>query len=467
MKVMLVLPPAEHLYGKFKKVAPTRPPLGLAYIAAVLEKAGNEVRIFDGGIYDGNELDKNIREFKPNIVGISITTLTFTESLECARLIKGIDKNIFIVAGGPHISISPNESIKYDEFDIGIIGEGEYAMLDMIHLAQGKIKKNEIKGVIYKENGIIARTADRPYLKSLDELPFPARHLLPDLKLYKQTPFKNSRLPQTSMITSRGCPYNCTFCSEYPFKRIYRTHSSDYVIKEIKHLIEKYGIKEVAFQDDVFTLDKKRVHEICDRIINEKIDITWSCWARVNIVDEELLTKMKKAGCIAISYGIEASDDEELKYVNKGVTMEQIKNAIVLTSRVGIYNVGHFVIGYPNDTKEKILNRAKFAMSLPLDAATFSCLIPFPGSKIYEEAENCYGEYDKDYIYGGRKHGSHTTPIYSPPGLTVKDMEELQKQIYKKFYIRPSYILRRMGKLKSFYEFKTLFKAGLNFMMQK
>lgn len=462
MKILLMLPPVD-VYGAFKSVAPSRPPLGIAYMAAVLEKRrSDDIRIFDGGLFNKNDLENEIKKFRPDVVGISVTSLTFRDSLESAKLIREIKDDTTIVVGGPHISLQPIQSMQYDEFDIGVIGEGEYTFTDVVNSLDSENNDWEkINGVAYKDNGNIKQTEHRLPIHDLDELPFPARHLLPDLNLYKQTPFKSSRIPQTSMVTSRGCPYSCIFCSDYPFKKKYRTHSSDYVIAEIKHLIEKYGIREVAFQDDVFTLNKKRVHEICDKILEEKIDITWSCWARVNIVNKELLEKMKRAGCIAISYGVEASDDETLKYISKGVTIRQIKDAVDATSKAGIYNIGHFVIGYPIDNIKTINERINFAKSLPLDGATFTPLIPFPGSPVYEIAENTYGEYEKNYIYEGG-YGSHTKPIYSPPGLTIEDMEKLRSKAYRSFYLRPSFVLRRLLKIKSLTELKNLINAGIS-----
>lgn len=462
MKILLMLPPVD-VYGAFKNVAPSRPPLGMAYIAAVLEeKRRDEIRIFDGGLFNKTDLENEIKTFKPDIVGISVTSLTFRDSVECAKLIREIKKDTIIVVGGPHISLQPVQSMQYGEFDIGVMGEGEYTFTDIVtSLDLGDEGWGKIRGIVYKKNGQIKQTEHRQPIPNLDDLPFPARHLLPNLNLYTQTPFKSSRTPQTSMITSRGCPYNCIFCSDYPFKKQYRAHSSDYVINEIKHLVEKYRIREIAFQDDVFTLSIKRVFEICDKIIEGGVDITWSCWARVNIVNEELLKRMKQAGCIAISYGIEASDDATLKYVSKHTTIQQIKDAVRATSRVGIYNIGHFIIGYPIDTEKTIKERVKFAKSLPLDGATFTPLIPFPGAPVYKICEKAYGEYVKNYIYESG-YGSHAKPIYSPPSLTREDMDRLRSKAYRGFYLRPSFVFRRMRKIKSLIEFKNLVKAGIS-----
>ena len=461
MKILLMIPPVGVLYGSYKDLAPSRPPLGLAYIAAVLEKNNYKVKIFDGGIYTTEEdLSKEIEEYKPDLVGMSVTSLTFKEALKSAKKIKELNPEIKIVIGGPHISIDADNTMKYEEFDIGVIGEGEETLLEVVQHFEKNKDLDKIKGILYRKNGKVIKTEDRAPIKNLDDLPFPSRHLLPSPDKYKQTPFKNTRFPQTSMVSSRGCPYNCTFCSQYPFKHMFRFHSAKYVIEEIEHLIKDYGIKEVAFQDDVFTLNKNRVIEICNEIINRKLDITWSCWARVTMVDEELLKLMRKAGCIAISYGIEAADDETLKTIKKNITIEQIKIAVKATNKTGIYCIGHFILGYPFDTRETMKKRLDFAKSLPLDGATFSTLIPFPMSDVYETAKTQYGEYDQDFIYGEKKYGSHNTPIYSPPGITVKEMAEIRDKYYKSFYVSPKFILRRLIKLKSLNELKVLFNAG-------
>ncbi len=456
-----MIPPVGVLYGSYKDLAPSRPPLGLAYIAAVLEKNNYQVKIFDGGIYTTEEDLMNIlNEYNPDLIGMSVTSLTFKEALKSAKKIKEFNKEIKIVLGGPHISIDSLNAMKYEEFDIGVIGEGEETFLELVQYFENGSNIDDINGIFYRKKGKIIPTKDRLPIKDLDSLPFPSRHLLPNPDKYKQTPFKNTRFPQTSMVTSRGCPFNCIFCSQYPFKHMFRFHSAKYVIEEIEHLIKDYGIKEVAFQDDVFTLNKNRVIEICNEIINRKLDITWSCWARVTMVDEELLNLMRKAGCIAISYGIEAADDETLKIIKKNITIEQIKKAVEATNKTGIYCIGHFILGYPFDTRETMKKRLDFAKSLPLDGATFSTLIPFPMSEVYETAKIQYGEYDQDFIYGEKKYGSHNTPIYSPPNLTVKDMAEIRDKYYKSFYVSPKFIFRRLIKLKSLTELKTLYNAG-------
>ncbi len=461
MKILLMIPPVGVLYGTYKDLAPSRPPLGIAYIAAVLEKNNYKVKIFDGGIYTTEEeLINELNEYNPDIVGMSITSLTIKEALRSAKKIKELNKNIKIILGGPHISIDALNSMKYEEFDISVIGEGEEAFLEIVRYYENDGNIDDIKGIFYRNDGKIIQTKDREPIKNLDDLPYPARHLLPSPNKYKQTPFKNTRFPQTSMVSSRGCPYNCIFCSQYPFKHMFRFHSAKYVIAELEHLIKDYGIKEVAFQDDVFTLKKDRVIEICNEIINKKLDITWSCWARVTMVDKELLELMKKAGCIAISYGIEAADDETLKKIKKNITIQQIQDAVKATNEAGIYCIGHFILGYPFDTREIMKIRLDFAKSLPLDGATFSTLIPFPGSEVYETAKTQFGEYDQTFIYNETKYGSHNKPVYSPPGLTIKDMEEIRDKYYKSFYVRPKFIFRRLVRLKSFGELKTLYNAG-------
>jgi anaerobic magnesium-protoporphyrin IX monomethyl ester cyclase len=406
VKILLIDPPFYRFIGYYNRYFP----LGLAYLAAVLQKEGHEVLIYDAdcnvnpskmdftrledsyplylkSVKDNNhtiwqEMRERIRDIKPDIVGITVWTTFAASAFKIASLVKREDKYLPVIMGGPHISIKSEEVLKIcSEVDFLVRGEGEETILELIKVISTRWgDKNatfyDIKGISYRQNGNIIHNPQRGFISSLDSLPFPARDLLVNKDSY------NSE-DMGLLMTSRGCPYSCSYCATSIWERKTRYRSVDNVINEIKLVIDKYGTPQITFKDDSFTVNRKRVLELCDMLIKEKIDISWDCNTRVNHIDEEMLKKMKKAGCSNIKVGIETGSERILKLMNKKITFDQCRKAAKLFRKVGIHWTGYFMMGLPSETKEDVYATLKFMKELEPDYASLSVYEPFPGTDLF------------------------------------------------------------------------------------
>lgn len=329
------------------------------------------------------EVSHTISNFNPDIVGITVWTTFAASAFKIASLCKEYDRSVPVVMGGPHVSIKYDEVLKIcPDVDFLIRGEGEETFLELVRMigerwGNKNATFNNIKGISYRQNGEMVHNPQREFVKDLDAIPFPARDLLLNKDSY------NSE-DMGLLMTSRGCPYNCSYCATGIWKRKVRYRSVDNIIKEIKFLIDAYGTKQFTFKDDSFTVNKKRVLELCDRLIKEKININWDCNTRVNLINEDLLSKMKKAGCNSIKVGIETGSEKILKLMRKGITFEQCRKSANLFRKVGIHWTGYFMMGLPSETKEEVYQTLKFMKELKPDFASFSVYEPFPGTELFE-----------------------------------------------------------------------------------
>jgi radical SAM superfamily enzyme YgiQ (UPF0313 family) len=441
MKIALINPPTKNSFPQ--------PPLGLAFIAAILEKNGHKVDIIDAQALeiDENEITKKVAEF--DIVGITSMTPTFNSAVEVTKAIKKVNNSCFVIMGGPHVTVLPEKTLKdVKEVDAIVIGEGELTIVELVDAIEKKKSFEKILGISYRKDGNIIINPPRPTIESLDILPIPAFHLLP-IKNYRPYPPHGKKLPYMALMTSRGCPYRCTFCFKSIFGRKYITKSPKKIVEEIKYLIEKLGVKELLFYDDSFTLDRNRAIELCNEIIKNNIKIPWSCETRVNLVDKELLEKMKEAGCYIISYGVESGDQTILNNLKKDITIEQAKNAFKLTKKVGILTVAYFMIGSPGDTNETIRKTIDFAKELDSDFAQFSICTPFPGSELFDNLSKKgikIEDWDKaSYVTSKSK----AEPIPLTNELTANDLKKWYSKAYKEFYFRPKYWLKTILRIRS------------------
>jgi len=456
MKILIIYPPysLHELYDKLEAIGNTSPPLGIGYIGAVLEKSGHIVKIIDAPTlgYSLKDILKEFKEFQPEVVGITCLTPDFHKSIDLASEIKK-EKRIPIIIGGPHVTADPEETMKYDCFDFGVIGEGEETILELIE----RIQKNDfedpsdIMGIIYKKNGKIIRTPPRPFIKNLDEIPFPARHLMPSFDQYHPTPASYKNLPVGTLMTSRGCPFKCVYCDRAIFGNMYRFRSPKNVVDEIELLVNKFEARELRLWDDTFNARPERVIEICKEIIRRGIKVSWTCLGRVNFVTDELIDWMKKAGCWQISFGIESGDDEILKKIKKSQTTEMVKKALTICQKHKMGTRGFFIIGLPGDTEETMQKTIDFAKSLPLDVAGFYVTIPFPGTELTETAkktnELLISEHDQ-FMYDQFLVNLPHKLFYLPTGLTEEIIRKYQKKAYHEFYIRPKYLLKQLFKVR-------------------
>lgn len=410
MKVLLIDPPFYRFIGYYNRYFP----IGISYLAAVLKNDGHEVLIYDAdcnenpskmdfarledsypdylkSLKDENrpilqEIRHTVSSFKPDIVGISVWTTFAASAFKIASICKDLNKDIPVVMGGPHISIKYDEVMKIcPDVDFLIRGEGEKSFVELVKALKAKAtglsaishELSTIQGISYRHNGRIIHNPLGEFIKDLDSIPFPARDLLLNKHSY------NSE-DMGLLMTSRGCPYNCSYCATSIWERKTRYRSVNNVIDEIKLVIDKYGTRQFTFKDDSFTVNRKRVIELCDRLIGEKIKINWDCNTRVNLVDEELLKKMKKAGCNSIKVGIEVGSKRILKLIGKGITFEQCRKAAKVFRKVGIHWTGYFMMGLPSETKEDVYQTLKFMKELRPDYASISVYEPFPGTELFE-----------------------------------------------------------------------------------
>ncbi|MDI6903784.1 MAG: radical SAM protein, partial [Methanocellales archaeon] len=344
MKIALVSPPStiEERYPKghpLRKATQVVEPLGLAYIAAVLEQNHFEVEIFDciAEELTVSNLIQKIKHSNPSVVGISAVTPNIHVALKLANEIKRVLPDITIVLGGVHPTLFPQQILKNGGVDIVVIGEGEYTMFELSETLDRGGELDDVLGIAYRKDGKITICPPRPLENDLDNLPFPARHLLP---MHSYKPFIHKRYPAHALMSSRGCPFQCVYCCRDISGRHHRLRGVENVIEEIKVLAEEYNTKEVDFQEPVFCLNKKWTENFCHKLIEENLDIIWSAQTRVDLVDETILRLMKNSGCWMLYYGIEAGDQLLLDNMKKNVELSQIRKSVELTSKVGIKTWG-------------------------------------------------------------------------------------------------------------------------------
>ena len=457
--VLLINPPYFKKGGNiWKTVSSCMPPYGLAVLAACVEQNGFSVNIFDTyaekiAVDDTEDFLKNNYE-EPKFIGLTSSTVNVKHAYEVSNICKKLWPNTKIIFGGVHATSQPEEPLKNNTADYVVRGEAEYSFVDLI---KGK-PLDEIKGLsYYNKKGEIVHNEDSPFV-NLDELPLPAYHLLPMSKYYPAVG-SYKRLPAMNVVTSRGCPGKCTFCYQ-PFGNILRQRGPRKIADEIKLLHEKYGINEICFYDDNFTTFKKNIRELCSIIINENIDVTWICFARVDWIDEELLILMKKAGCHQILFGAESGSQMILDNIRKNITPDKVRKAVELTKRIGIDCRVTFLFGNPGETEETMKETIDFALELDPDIALFNIVSPNPGTQMYEWAvKNNYlstktwDEYDWGEV------------ILKLPTVSPEKVKEYYKLAFKRFYLRPKFIFRTIMKIRTLNDIYNLlygFKGVLN-----
>ncbi len=418
---------------------PWAQPLGLLYIAAVLEQEGHKVEIID--LVAENLTDEKIQRSLSGIdaVGISVDSFAYKDVVEITRKIKQIDATVPIVIGGPHCTFYPEKSlIDIPSADISVEGEGEQVIKDIVQAFEGKKSFSEIAGIRYREDERILLGKPPEIITNLDALPFPARHLV---RKYDYGKFGTTYLYKprfTSIATSRGCPFQCRFCTRHIVGMSnFRKRSVESIISELLQIKDDYG--SVMMVDDNFMTDKKRVSAILDRIIAEGISIDIVVQgARVDIADEELYRKMKKAGVKAINYGIESGNQDVLDYYRKGITLDQVRKAVKLSHKMGFLTVGNFIIGAPIETRNHLRRTIHFAYSLPLDLVSFTILQYNYHSDLWNEA--C--QEGKISLEDG-----YSVPADSARGLgnlSYQELKTFQRKSLMEFYLRPNYLLRQL-----------------------
>lgn len=447
MDVLLINPPWEQLSEDVRakaRVENLMPSLGLGYIAAMLERNGLEVQILDAnaeGISPAKLAQYLLqRGWQPKHIGITATSHTIATALAMAMACKEALPKYVVTLGGVHPTVLPEETLTCDAVDFVVRGEGEFSYLELV---TGR-KIEDIGGLSYKRDGRQFHNPSRASMAKLDELPFPAFHLMPMHK-YHPTLGTYRQLPAMGVIGSRGCPFNCTYCASPAFwGKTVRFRSAGNIFEEISLLVKNYQIKEIQLLDDTFTVAKGRLEELCELLSKADFRITWSCNSRVDIADDELLKLMKAAGCHSISYGIESADEEMLERIKKRISLDQARKAIALTKKNKITCRTSFMFGNPGETRETMQKTTQFAIETMPDFVVFNIIRPYPGTEVYKWACEM-GGLMREKWYMAPESG----PIMRLPDLSRQDLVNAQSQAMRRFYLRPRYALSRVSRLHS------------------
>jgi len=435
----------EERYGTFAGAGNGMPSLGVLWLAALARRAGYSVEVLEGaalGLGYG-EMVRRLEELRPRVLGISATTISIGQSAKLAGMVKKRLPATLVVLGGPHATAVPIETLeRYPQFDCAALGEGESILPKLLEAVREGGGCEGTPGLVWRNGGgRLEHNARGPFIEDLDALPLPAWDLLPGFpKVFTPPPFKVRRTPVASLITSRGCPYRCTFCDTAVFGRRVRWHSAEYVVKMMRELYQRYGVREFTSEDDAFFANKKRAYAICEGIQRGGLDISWSCNSHVHLADLDLLRAARRAGCWYVSYGIESGSEEILRSENKNITRAQVRRAVETTRRAGMAAKGFFMVGHQGETPETLEETRRFALSLPLTDISVTAMTPLPGTEIYHTAA-AHGDFDNRW-----EKMNLLETIFVPHGLSAETLGRCQRTMLRQFYLRPriiwAYIVR-------------------------
>jgi radical SAM superfamily enzyme YgiQ (UPF0313 family) len=429
----------EARYGKLRGAGNSLPTLGLLFLAASARRAGFTTAVVEAGAANLVEAEaaEAILARSPRVVGLSATTLGVHAAARLAGRLKSAAPGLRVVVGGPHPTALPEDTLRrFPGFDAVVVGEGEETLVDLLRAWRAGDDLSAVPGLAWRgPGGAPTRTAPRQRLRALDELARPAWDLLDAFPhAYAPPVFRFQQLPAASLVSSRGCPFECSFCDRSVFGRKYRFHGAEWLLDAIGELWSR-GVREILFEDDTFTANKERIRHLCDELPRRFPGLTWSCLARAASVDADTLGRMRRAGCWQISFGIESGDGAVLERMGKSTNLDEIRRGLALTSEAGIRSKGFFILGYPGETKASLERTVSFATSLPLDDVSVSMFTPFPGSPIYAEAARL-GRFDEDW-----EKMSLLNAVFVPEGLTRRDIEDTQARFFRAFYLRPRVVL--------------------------
>jgi anaerobic magnesium-protoporphyrin IX monomethyl ester cyclase len=429
--ITLVNPPypvGSHLHPPFL-------PLGLGYLAAVLEKNNYKVDIVDCQALKINyeQAKEEIRTRKPDIVGITSTTLTYKSALILIKAAKEVNPNIITMIGGPHVTFWDTQALEEcPELDVVIRREGEQTILELVQKIESKGSFKDILGITYREGGKTLRTEDRPWLENLDELPFPAIHLWP---IEKMRSFGEVIFPLT---TSRGCVFWCNFCTAVRMMgRKYRMRSVKNVVDELEYLHKNFGAEHFTFYDDAFTVDQARTEQMCQEILARGLKIRWNCETRVDMVTKELLAKMKAAGCTDVWFGVESGSNKVLNSMDKGISIERTQTVFKWAHEVKLMTVANVILGFPTETTESIWETVHFIEKLEPDDVGYYIATPYPGTPMYEQVRDSGAL----QIFDFDKYDT-ATPTFKLDKLSMEELRDTREKAFHSFYLRPKYMFK-------------------------
>ena len=456
-RVLLIYPPSPVINREDRCQQPTKellvipplPPTDLMYLASIAEACGYEAKIRDYS--QGGDFIKDLREFKPDYLVANIATPTFQSDMNALKRAKEILKTVcIIVKGAPFITYNTNAIYENPFLDYVIIGEAEFTLRDILN----RVPDEDILGICYRANFQAEKTEKRPFIENLDLIPFPARHLV-DNSIYRRP--DNGKV-QAVIKVSRGCPYHCFFCLATPVSGPkVRVRSAENIVAEIRECVEKYDIKNFVFWSDIFNFDRDWTLNLCRKIIESGLKMTWSSNTRADTMDDEMAALMYKSGCRLVSIGVESGSQRMLNNIGKRTTLDDIRNTVKILkkNKIKIYN--YFVIGLPWETEETVEETVKFAIELDSNFISFYTATPLPGTKFFAYAmTNNLVEGNLDF------RSAYYQPVVKSHELSRERIFELHKLAVKRYYLRPEFIIKTLLSLRSFSEFKNYIKAGLN-----
>lgn len=461
-RILLIYPPSPVMNREDRCQQPTKelvvipplPPTDLMYLAAVAEQEGLEAKIVDYS--QGGDLEKDLREFKPDYLVANVATPTFKNDISVMTIAKEICPDVVTIAkGAAFLTVAFEVMYFQKDLDIIIYGEPEATLKDIIN---GK-PYSDILGIYYRDDVRVKFTGARPFIEDLDSLPFPARHLV-DNNLYRRP--DNNKV-QAVIKVSRGCPFHCFFCLATPVSGAkVRKRSPENIVEEIRECVEKYGITNFVFWSDIFNIDKDWTMNLCQKIIDNGLNITWSANTRADTADEEMAQKMYESGCRLVSIGVESGSQEMLDKIGKKITLDDVRLTVKIFKKAGIKIYNYFVIGLPWEDEDTVEDTIDFAIELDSDFISFYTATPLPGTRFYDYAkENKLIDSDTSFS------SAYFYPSVNTHYLSKDKVFELHKKAVKRFYLRPSYIFKTLIGIKSFEEFKNYFRAGMNLLLRK
>ncbi|MGE5197413.1 MAG: B12-binding domain-containing radical SAM protein [Deltaproteobacteria bacterium] len=446
-----------------RRIVNLLPPLGIGYIAALLEKNGFAVKIIDcpplGLAHD--DVRKELEIEKPQLVGITATTISIGSAMKTARSARSVLPHSLIAIGGPHVTALPEETMEGGDFDVAVIGEGEYSFLELAQrFLGGSSDFSGIRGLAYRRDGELVFTGERSYIENLDSLPYPAFHLFPPLSVYHPMPGNVKKMPYTQIMTSRGCPYQCTFCDRKVFGQVFRSRSPKNVVGEIEMLMKRFGIREVKFNDDTFNADPERAADICEEMLKRNLRIPWTCRVHINKISRELLTTMRRAGCWQIGFGIESTDPDILEQIKRPVPPEKGREAVLLAKKCGMNVKVSFMLGLPGENEKTIQDTIDFSKTTPADIVNFHIFIPFPGTELFRNITSQGALLHRNYHqYCQLNLPKDSRLPFVAEGLTEEQIRRASSRAHKSFYLRPAYIVSQLLQIRSIFDVQRYWKG--------
>jgi len=444
-RVLLIHPlgyDADAADRDISRVANLMPPLGLASIAAYIEQYGFHADIIDCFAHPDSDrtIDDYVRRHQPRFVGATCTTAGFLDAARIFRRIKATCPETCCIAGGPHVSALRERILhEFPEVDYVVVGEGETPLRALME-ADGDARG--IAGLVYRNNGQVAFSGFQKDLLNLDTLPLPAYHKIEGFpKRYQLPIFNYPRTPNTSCISSRGCPYQCSYCDRSVFRRTFRYNSADYLYRHVQLLNRQFGVRHLNLYDDQFTFNRDRVVAFCRRMIDEPLGVTFNCAVRAEHVDPELLALMKKAGCWMISLGIETGDPDLLAQHRQNPDLGLMTRTVYDIHKAGIRVKGLFMIGLPGETEQSFRRTMEYVFSLPIDDLNVAKFTPFPGSPLYEKIHSL-GRFEENW-----EKMDCMNVVFVPNGMTAEKLESLFMEFYRRYYTRPKTLLNFLSML--------------------